>query len=830
MADGQDVVYKVELDGKQLLSELQKIEKELRNVAKKGDQSFKKTAKTAGLAGGAVGLLVVCVAKLIEGFVELGRQAIRALGSIITQAIELNKEAELTRISLTQIFGGNEAAANAFLEQIKELSIQLGVSRVELGQIGKGILPDVGDVNTTLGLLQNIVILGRDAGQSFDSIRIALEEALSGNLASLQRRLNIPASTIADAEKYAEQFGLADGLAKALQERVERTGLSLEATRDTLAVTAGQLQGVGQDLLQIFGEQFTPELTEQIKNILQSIEENRDDIEAVAKAAGLLVKNVVDFIGTELDDFINNIDFRNIEEGIDNVTRLTNAFRLLFDTLQALSATGIGDILIGLATDDFAQVGVGLVKLATSDVSDVIGEADAALDQFNERVAENQQIINKRREVVESNTEAELEAANAYLQSQKAVEDLADAEEAAAEAKEKIADATENFAKDAANRLIEIQRDQNRQRLEDAIRASEERADIARDNLRDIEDIERDHARRLEDLDTSSKEAEIARENAREQVDIDRDLASNRLRIEEQFQQQLRNIQTRFSQTAQEAERNNDAQAFLAAQRQRDQDIASAEQSRKDDLASAEAQAQDQRDALKVQLEREIEDARIANEQKLADLQKRLERELEDQRIKHQRELEDQTIQEQELAARRARQNAQELDDFARLQIEKKDQLAESLEDEFELVKAAEVAKKDLRIAEAQETADRVQSIFDKVAAFTGGGRSSSSTPVAGRPTGAGIPQFQNGGFARAGQPAIVGEAGPELFVPSTSGFVIPNHAMFSPPAAPPILGGLGSGSQTNNNTFNMTEDIFSNATSRQKLENIVLGVIARSG
>ena len=43
--------------------------------------------------------------------------------------------------------------------------------------------------------------------------------------------------------------------------------------------------------------------------------------------------------------------------------------------------------------------------------------------------------------------------------------------------------------------------------------------------------------------------------------------------------------------------------------------------------------------------------------------------------------------------------------------------------------------------------------------------------------TSLGVPGLQNGGPARAGQAYVVGEAGPELFIPNTNGTVIPNGA-----------------------------------------------------
>jgi hypothetical protein len=46
-----------------------------------------------------------------------------------------------------------------------------------------------------------------------------------------------------------------------------------------------------------------------------------------------------------------------------------------------------------------------------------------------------------------------------------------------------------------------------------------------------------------------------------------------------------------------------------------------------------------------------------------------------------------------------------------------------------------------------------------------------------------GMPGMADGGPARSNQPYIVGERGPEVFVPQTSGYVVPNHAL--PPNVP---------------------------------------------
>jgi phage-related minor tail protein len=56
-----------------------------------------------------------------------------------------------------------------------------------------------------------------------------------------------------------------------------------------------------------------------------------------------------------------------------------------------------------------------------------------------------------------------------------------------------------------------------------------------------------------------------------------------------------------------------------------------------------------------------------------------------------------------------------------------------------------------------------------------------------------GMPGFANGGDPPVGRPSIVGERGPEIFVPRTAGTIIPNHA----------LGNMGATTNVTNNYIN---------------------------
>jgi phage-related minor tail protein len=73
--------------------------------------------------------------------------------------------------------------------------------------------------------------------------------------------------------------------------------------------------------------------------------------------------------------------------------------------------------------------------------------------------------------------------------------------------------------------------------------------------------------------------------------------------------------------------------------------------------------------------------------------------------------------------------------------------------------------------------------------------------PLIGAITGGmGIPFFANGGFAKEGQPAIVGERGPELIIPSSNSRIVSNTNMRNMSAG----GGTGVGGDTAHVTFNI--------------------------
>jgi hypothetical protein len=127
---------------------------------------------------------------------------------------------------------------------------------------------------------------------------------------------------------------------------------------------------------------------------------------------------------------------------------------------------------------------------------------------------------------------------------------------------------------------------------------------------------------------------------------------------------------------------------------------------------------------------------------------------------------------------------------------------------------------------------DYVRKKFEEIRGAVRGVNSELRTQLAlqaalaffGGPSG-GIPFFGNGGYAQANQPIIVGDKGPELFVPSTSGNVISNQDL----TTPSDMGGGGSGPINGdvNVTFEITtldaRDFDELLTTRQDL---IIGLI----
>jgi hypothetical protein len=552
--------------------------------------------------------------------------------------------------------------------------------------------------------------------------------------------------------------------------------------------------------------------------------EDRDaDFTEIADRIGQVVASVVDFIGTNLADFLANLDTEQVLAIVDSFQGIADSAFDLVEILGTLEwpdtfldglettvkkldeALATATKLSGLAAaeaasekaknDEFERIiqesnarvqeqgnaftrGVAGLTAAIS-ASDILGlrpvgrlviqlseEEQARVAAAGEKArqaalletvailqetdkAEEERAAGQERRAGRAATSNE-DLANALLKQRQDAADAAKALDEYEAALEKVTEAAVKLETELEQEASDILLDVERKRFDALQDFGEKRAQAARKNLQKIQDIARDYGRDLEDID---------RDQAREQIEADREEAQERVDIEEEFQRELADIRNRFAFDLEEAAQKRDAVTFLRLQRQQAEEIQQAQTGRDRDIEDAAEKADQRREEMRQRQQWEEEDARIS-----------LERKLEDQRTARDRELEEirfaEIIKEEEIKTWQDRQLADLNTSYQR----KLEALQTSLAAELALIQEYEAQKTAVVLEEAERRANasrrdldrRTQDRTDELV-------SQGRTVTAGR---------ASGGPVAAGTPYIVGERGPELFVPSSAGAIVPSTLM----------------------------------------------------
>jgi hypothetical protein len=875
----------IEVDAKEAERALKKLNKNIDDTAKKSEKGFNRSSAALAKFSGGIGTISSGLGGLVTLFAAVSAAGVAAFTAIAAEGVQLASQLENARVTFGNIFGGDEGAAEAFLGRLQQQSLELGTNFNELTGFAKALLPDTESIDQFERLTKSAVTLEKsDPDKTIDDVRIAFEGALSGDFVSLQERFDLPKSTINNIKDLQKELGAVEGLVAGLEAEFERTGQSIDSFSETFASTQDRINARLSILQTLLGEPILDALKEEFSAFDDLLADNSETLTLVAQQLGDIAAAVVDFIGTGINDYLSDLDFAKFQELATGFFELIERARLLIDLLFEIDDATPNDsidFLINLIDNlnSAFETAAQIVALVKAEIAALVGDLknlavgfefvstrlnlfkedlsieDAAarlvdtnqifedslrqslgtMEESSARLEENTKRQEERSEALKADTSAELDRAAAILKGKSAMKEQEEAAAAAAKAQDEINEKTAKAEEDRQKRLSDIIRKEADKRFDDAVKAAQRREDLARDNVDAIEDIFRKNSQAIESAskDLSQDEQDIARKGARDRRDIERQAAQERVDIERNFRQELKRIQDQFNQEAADAERNNDAQAFLQAVRSRDQQVDVATENRDVSVEEAAINAQRQREELAISLAAEVEDAKIANARKLEELQTRLNQELEAQAIKNQRELEEQAIKEQRLAEQRALALERELEEFAQKEEEKQAKLQESLAKQFEAVAAAEQKQVELIAqAEAEKTAI-VQAEAERRAAILSAQaaqRESARQQFGERSALGGEREFGTGGRPLVGEPVIVGDRGPEIFVPDSAGTIIPNNAIFSPPAQPSPAGGSSMTSITNNPTFTLAESMFQDPVARRQLTNFVLGVLAEAG
>lgn len=867
MGRRRDYEILVKVDDKQVLEALRRIDASIEKVAKRGDRAFNDIGNNAGRSGVKIGAVAGIVASLTSKLIDLGQEGVSAFGQLITESVRAAQVLETTEASLVGIFEGNEEAALAALDRIREESIRLGV---DISELAPAFLPRLENLDQFARVAELAAGLARiDPAQGAPGARIALQEALSGELLTLRRRFEIDIRPIQQAQ---EELGEMEGLLVGLQNVLAARGQDFETLGDTAAFTFGQTRTLAEDAQKTFGEPILDALKEDFQAINDFILENKDSIDIIAGALGDVIADIADLTGDQLLGFVEDLDFDAIQQIILDIQDLIdiiealrqvneiNPFRQLsdgigetlpdlFDLETAMKAviqlmglinaaaaagieavTGYFGIVGGLASGDisFDQLSEEWDRLGESvrgAARDELSEASSIIEDLNTRLEENEQRLRDRIQAQKEDSEEGLAAADSILAQNQAAEE-------AAEAQEKINEAREKFDIGKERAEFDLLLDQQRKALDAEIEFAQKREDIARKNEQAIADIRRKNAQRIIDAatDLQRDEEDIARDQARRIEDLEEESAKKRTEIETDYRRELERIRERFAFDAQEAIRANDAIAFLRIQRRKDFELEQAKQQREEEVQDAEQSAIERREELQEQLEREIEDARIANQRKLEDLRIALQRDLEEQQINYQREIEQQQIAEQRKREELQRSFQQQREDFNRHWERKLQDLQRNLQKELEIIRQFEQRKaaiqRSRRVEAGRQTADEAlrqralnvaksKGRDDLISRIQDASRDELTEilkQLIGDRGRIGGRQF--GGYTPAGIDFLVGESGPEVLRLPVAGEIIPNYRLkFNPATA-----GLSRQTTVNNRTTNLNLDAMLDTLSPQQI------------
>lgn len=271
-----------------------------------GAAAFGEIIAVAGAAGVAIGGVLLAVQGVTKAFTTMGRIAVNALTDIVRNSIEIRQEFELTEAQFRAIFEGNEAAAQAAVQRLRRLSIELGED--VLG-IGRAFLPEVGSLDELEEIVKIATALARfQPEQGAIGARIALQEAFSGETISLKKRFEIPASDLKKIQDALSDRGII-GFIEEMNAWLERTGRSIEDLSDTSSVGFNRIKQSIRDLGDDLGRPIVDELKTQFEDFFDLLDDKRESLRDVATGIGLVGRNLLQVIGVNVQDFGESLDF-----------------------------------------------------------------------------------------------------------------------------------------------------------------------------------------------------------------------------------------------------------------------------------------------------------------------------------------------------------------------------------------------------------------------------------------------------------------------------------------------------------------------------------------
>ena len=705
-----------EAAAKRIEAALREVERQANETGEAGGKSFSNIGKSGGLlASSLTGAVGGAVAALTTKFLEFSSQAIQQLKEIADEAVQMNSDMEQNVITFTNIFG-DEDTANAFIDNLREKSIALGLDFQQVAGFAKAVVPDTNSMAQFNDVLLRLKQASVESGKSIDDVRVAFDEAISGSMTSLQTRLNIPLSVTRKIKEAGDATG--DYLTPLLEElgaRYDKLGIDIESFAGTFQNQQDQMTGSVNNLKLALGDSIFDQQKEFYTELNQVLGENSDKYQLMAARLGDIVAAVLEFLQTNFVGVLQSLDNEKALILLDTIYELVDTTRTFISVAMGLNDESdfvnesINDMIWFFGKLNEAMTTASqLAALVKAGWAGLTGGPEAAAESFKQSLESMQEHtdrlvkdserkqdrIDKLTEKNSSKGEKEdIDFSQTKLGENQALEAAQKEAQKYEDALNSVSDAEADLAKKHASAMDKIAKDTEEAFVDAAIDAARARQDIERDYLRSIEDINRDHQKKISEANFQEEEMAIAKEQSQERADLEREATNERLDIEKGYQRELRAIKEQYKQDADDAIRNQDAIALLQARKRQELAIQAAKQARDDDLSDAKEEAGRKAEDVQIEQQREIEQAREAHQQKMIELQTSLEEELAEANLARERDLQDQQTAENRKLEDIRLSNERKLEEQRKADAQRQADLRASLEEELKIIEEYEAKK-----------------------------------------------------------------------------------------------------------------------------------------
>ena len=337
-------------------------------VGFRGAVSFIEIARQAGLAGVAIAAVSLGVLALIGKLVKLAAAGANAFKELIKNAVETAKIFDTLKAGFTAVFDGGAKglmAAEATIARLDKFALKYGI---DIAEISRAFLPEVSSLDQLEEVLKLTTALARfQPEQGVQGARIALQNAISGDMRSLVRRFELKQSVGLDIAALQDEFGEVEGLIRGLGAELERAGRDVEAVSDTYETWLGRATELIEILKRKMGEPILESLKEGLRSLVTlfvdldtgDLTDTGRKLEASFKAVGVTVSKIID----DLRESINLLD----EGGIDSLYKATLAMAASFQQISTeLSKAGTTLDLLGKISNRvfYAMIGINILVAA----------------------------------------------------------------------------------------------------------------------------------------------------------------------------------------------------------------------------------------------------------------------------------------------------------------------------------------------------------------------------------------------------------------------------------------------------------------------------------